>query len=153
MSPSARRPERAFEVLVTKPDGDDNQPVPSSSPMNNIIHSAARLKITEGLSELTEIPALKIVSGALARFVEQLDQMKKNKEDYMELALSVFETIKAAKDEVIRFQESNTDLEIFNKVFGDFEIDLLEIMYGAENLMKQPFLQQVWSTSTTKATL
>ncbi|KAF8986690.1 hypothetical protein BDQ17DRAFT_1436115 [Cyathus striatus] len=140
MSPSPRPPERAFEVLVTKPDGDDDKPVLSLSPMNNIIHFAAGLKITEGLSELTEIPALK-------SFLEHW------LEDYMELALSVFETIKAAKDEVIRFQESNTDLEIFNKVFGDFEIDLLEIMYGAEKLMKQPFLQQVWLTSTTKATL
>ncbi|KAF8976580.1 hypothetical protein BDQ17DRAFT_1441049 [Cyathus striatus] len=67
--------------------------------MNNIIHSAAGLKITEGLSELTEIPALKVVSGALAGFVEL--QMKKNKEDYVELALSVFEMIKVVKDEVI----------------------------------------------------
>ncbi|KAF8990903.1 hypothetical protein BDQ17DRAFT_1333184 [Cyathus striatus] len=60
--------------------------------MNNIIHSAAGLKITEGLSELTEIPALK--------------QMKKNKEDYVELALSVFEMIKVVKDERLGYETS-----------------------------------------------
>ncbi|KAF8980330.1 hypothetical protein BDQ17DRAFT_1439004 [Cyathus striatus] len=161
-----RRPERvqanaplasrAIFKRTSQPEGDvhEDQPASSSSHVDNIIsHSSAALKIMEGLLDLAGIPALKVVSGALARFLELVDQMRKNKDDYIEFSLSVFETIKAAKDELIRFQESLTDLENFVKTFGDLETELLEMVYDAERLMNQSFLKKVWSTSTTKDTL
>ncbi|KAF8979715.1 hypothetical protein BDQ17DRAFT_976094 [Cyathus striatus] len=154
----ANAPPASKEIIkqTTQPDGkvNEDKPASSSSHVDHIIsQSAAALKITEGLSELAGIPALKVVTGALARFLELVDQMRKNKDDYIEFALSIYETIKGAKDELIRFQESLTDLENFVKVFGDLETELLKMVYDAERLMKQSFLQKVWSTSTTKDTL